>query len=61
MKEEHDAWSHLKCMGLALGGRRGQQRAQRRDKWTHGRKAKENITWRDQGVRFPGLADTCAA
>lgn len=39
MKEEHDAWSHLKCTGLALAGRRGQQRAQRRDKRTHGRKA----------------------
>lgn len=29
----------MKCTGLALAGRRGQQRAQRRDKRTHGRKA----------------------
>lgn len=30
MKEESEGQSHVKCTGLALGGRRGQKTAQRR-------------------------------
>lgn len=39
--KESEGQSRVKCTGLALGGRRGQKRAQRRDDQRHGRKAKK--------------------